>query len=202
MDRGYVYVNKTNYLHNIEVLKKLSNKELCLVVKANGYGHGIEWTVKTAMEAGIKWFAVAAISEARKVRAQSDELRVLLLTEPSLDELENIERYNIDLTVYNDFFIDGLEESGKEFSTHIKIDTGMHRVGCEPEDFKNLYNKIKKSKTINLAGICTHFPLADEEIEPTQESIELFKKAIKHKIPVKYASSASVYGTQKDKINP
>ena len=59
MDRGYVYVNKTNYLHNIEVLKKLSNKELCLVVKANGYGHGIEWTVKTATEAGIKWFAVA-----------------------------------------------------------------------------------------------------------------------------------------------
>ena len=97
------------------------------------------------MEAGIKWFAVAAISEARKVRAQSDELRVLLLTEPSLDELENIERYNIDLTVYNDFFIDGLEESGKEFSTHIKIDTGMHRVGCEPEDFKNLYNRIKNS---------------------------------------------------------
>ena len=171
MDRGYVYVNKANYLHNIEVLKKLSNKELCLVVKANGYGHGIEWTVKTAMEAGIKWFAVAAISEAIKVRAQSDELRVLLLTEPSLDELDNIERHNIDLTVYNDFFIDGLEESGKEFSTHIKIDTGMHRVGCEPEDFKNLYNKIKKSKTINLAGICTHFPLADEEIEPTQESI-------------------------------
>tara|TARA_B100001741_G_scaffold298545_1_gene284188 strand:+ start:399 stop:1481 length:1083 start_codon:yes stop_codon:yes gene_type:complete len=179
MDRGYVYVNKANYLHNIEVLKKLSNKELCLVVKANGYGHGIEWTVKTAMEAGIKWFAVASISEARKVRSQSDELRVLLLTEPSLDELDNIERHNIDLTVYNDFFIDGLEESGKEFSTHIKIDTGMHRVGCEPEDFKNLYNKIKKSKSINLSGICTHFPLADEKIEPTQESIELFKETIK-----------------------
>jgi alanine racemase len=179
MDRGYVYVNKTNYLHNIEVLKQLSDKELCLVVKANGYGHGIEWTVKTAMEAGIKWFAVAAISEAKKVRAQSDELRVLLLTEPSLGEIDNIEKYNIDLTVYNDFFIDGLAKSGKAFNTHIKIDTGMHRVGCEPEDFKNLYEKITSSKTINLAGICTHFPLADEEIEPTEESIELFKQTIK-----------------------
>ena len=179
MDRGYVYVNKTNYLHNIEVLKQLSDKELCLVVKANGYGHGIEWTVKTAMEAGIKWFAVAAISEAKKVRGQSDELRVLLLTEPSLGEIDNIEKYNIDLTVYNDFFIDGLAKSGKKFNTHIKIDTGMHRVGCEPEDFKNLYEKITSSKTINLAGICTHFPLADEEIEPTEESIQLFKQTIK-----------------------
>jgi alanine racemase len=55
----------------------------------------------------------------------------------------------------------------------------MHRVGCEPEDFKNLYEKITSSKTINLAGICTHFPLADEEIEPTEESIELFKQTIK-----------------------
>ncbi len=178
MDRGYVYVNKTNYLHNIELLKQLSDKELCLVVKANGYGHGIEWTVKTAMEAGIKWFAVAAISEAKKVRAQSDELRVLLLTEPSLGEIDNIEKYNIDLTVYNDFFIEGLAKSGKAFNAHIKIDTGMHRVGCEPEDFKNLYEKITNSKTINLAGICTHFPLADEEIEPTEESIELFKQTI------------------------
>ena len=50
MDRGYIYVNKTNYLNNINYLRSLSDKELCLVVKANGYGHGIKWAVKTAIE--------------------------------------------------------------------------------------------------------------------------------------------------------
>ena len=90
MDRGYIYVNKTNYLNNISYLKSLSNKEICLVVKANGYGHGIEWAVKTAIEGGVKWFAVAAINEAIKVRNVSDSVRILLLTEPSLSEIDKI----------------------------------------------------------------------------------------------------------------
>ena len=87
MDRGYIYVNKRNYLNNINYLRSLSDKELCLVVKANGYGHGIEWAVKTAIEGGVKWFAVAAINEAIKVRNLSDSVRILLLTEPSLSEI-------------------------------------------------------------------------------------------------------------------
>lgn len=178
MDRGYIYVNKTNYLNNISYLKSLSNKEICLVVKANGYGHGIEWAVKTAIEGGVKWFAVAAINEAIKVRNVSGSVRILLLTEPSLSEIDKIVSNNIDLTVYNDFFIEGLEKSGNSFNTHIKIDTGMHRVGCEPEDFENIYEKIKSSSNINLAGICTHFPVADIEKAPTDVSIKLFKDLI------------------------
>ena len=164
MDRGYIYVNKTNYLNNINYLRSLSDKELCLVVKANGYGHGIEWAVKTAIEGGVKWFAVAAINEAIKVRNLSDSVRILLLTEPSLSEIDTIVSNNIDLTVYNDFFIEGLEKSGNLFNTHIKIDTGMHRVGCEPEDFTKIYDKIKSSESINLTGICTHFPVADIDL--------------------------------------
>ena len=89
MDRGYIYVNKENYLNNIDYLNSLSDKELCLVVKANGYGHGVEWTVNTAIEAGVKWFAVATINEAIIVRKLSDSIRILLLTEPSLSEVEN-----------------------------------------------------------------------------------------------------------------
>ena len=112
MDRGYIYVNKKNYLDNIDYLNSLSDKELCLVVKANGYGHGVEWTVNTAIEAGVKWFAVATINEAIAVRKLSDSIRILLLTEPSLSEVEKVATNNIDLTVYNDFFIDGLDKSG------------------------------------------------------------------------------------------
>ena len=178
MDRGYIYVNKTNYLNNINYLRSLSGKELCLVVKANGYGHGIEWAVSTAIEGGVKWFAVAAINEAIKVRNLSDSVRILLLTEPSLSEIDTIVSNNIDLTVYNDFFIEGLEKSGNLFNTHIKIDTGMHRVGCEPEDFTKIYDKIKSSESINLTGICTHFPVADIDKEPTDISIKLFKDII------------------------
>ena len=174
MDRGYIYVNKANYLNNINYLNSLSDKELCLVVKANGYGHGVEWTVNTAIEAGVKWFAVATINEAIRVRELSDSIRILLLTEPSLSEVEKAASYNIDLTVYNDFFVDGLEKSGLSINGHIKIDTGMHRVGCEPKDFEKIYNQVQNAEKINLAGICTHFPVADIAKEPTDESIKLF----------------------------
>jgi len=68
MDRGYIYLNKNNYLQNIEVLKNLSKKELCLVVKANAYGHGLEWAVKNAKKSGLKWFAVASVGEGIQVK--------------------------------------------------------------------------------------------------------------------------------------
>ena len=102
MDRGYIYLNKNNYLHNIEVLKNLSKKELCLVVKANAYGHGLEWAVKNAKESGVKWFAVASVGEGIQVKTVYGESRVLLLAEPSKNQLENIKVNDIDLTVYNE----------------------------------------------------------------------------------------------------
>ena len=79
MDRGYIYLNKKSFLHNLEVLKNLSRKELCLVVKANAYGHGLEWAVKNAKETGIKWFAVASVDEGMQVK----KVYCLLYTSPS-----------------------------------------------------------------------------------------------------------------------
>ena len=64
MDRGYIYVNKNNFRHNIDYLNNLTGSELCIVVKANAYGHGIDWTVNTAIDSGVVWFAVATIDEA------------------------------------------------------------------------------------------------------------------------------------------
>ena len=108
MDRGCIYVNKSSFSDNIQFLKGFTNKELCVVVKANAYGHGIDWTVNTAIESGVKWFAVAAVDEAILVRKISDNIRILLLSEPSISELEKIVVNNIDTTVYNEKFIDQL----------------------------------------------------------------------------------------------
>ena len=77
MDRGYIYLNKKSYLHNIEVLKNLSRKELCLVVKANAYGHGLEWAVKNAKESGVKWFAVASVDEGIEVKKVYGEIEII-----------------------------------------------------------------------------------------------------------------------------
>ena len=138
---------------------------------------GLEWTVKNANASGIKWFAVASVDEGMQVKKVYKESRVLLLAEPSKIQLENIKENDIDLTVYNESFIDTLIESGDEYSVHLKIDTGMHRLGCPPEKFYDLFKKIVDSD-LNLIGICTHFPMADTDETETKKSIELFEKTI------------------------
>ena len=178
MDRGYIYVNKNNFRHNIDYLNNLTDSELCIVVKANAYGHGIDWTVNTAIESGVVWFAVAAIDEAILVRSISDNIRILLLSEPSISELEKLATYNIDTTVYNESFIEALGESQHSFKVHLKIDTGMHRVGCSPDEFELLYKKISSFKNLVLEGICTHFPVADTDEIQTNHSIKMFKDTI------------------------
>ena len=175
MDRGYIYVNKNNIQHNIDYLNNLTGSELCIVVKANAYGHGIDWTVNTAIESGVVWFAVAAIDEAILVRSISDNIRILLLSEPSISELEKLATYNIDTTVYNESFIEALGESQHSFKVHLKIDTGMHRVGCSPDEFELLYKKISSFKNLVLEGICTHFPVADTDEIQTNHSINILK---------------------------
>ena len=178
MDRGYIYVNKNNIQHNIDYLNNLTGSELCIVVKANAYGHGIDWTVNTAIGSGVVWFAVAAIDEAILVRSISDNIRILLLSEPSISELEKLATYNIDTTVYNESFIEALGESQHSFKVHLKIDTGMHRVGCSPDEFELLYKKISSFKNLALEGICTHFPVADTDEIQTNHSIKMFKDTI------------------------
>ncbi len=178
MDRGFIYVNSKNLIHNLDAIEKNVNKKLCLVVKANAYGHGISWAVNTAIKCKIEWFAVASISEAIEVRNISKSVNILLLSEPSETEIEKVVVNNIDLTVYNQAFIKKLVESGSKINVHLKIDTGMHRIGCEPEEFNNIYNLINDSD-LNLRGICTHFPTADNNIEFTQEALEKFKNTIR-----------------------
>ncbi len=177
MDRGYIYLNKSHFVNNLVYLIELTKKELCLVVKANAYGHGIQWTVATAQEVGINWFAVASVNEAIQVRNISKSARILLLSEPSKSQLKNVLKYQIDLTVYNEQFIDELIFDKGIYNVHLKVDIGMHRIGCEPENFDRLIKKIQSSP-LNLVGICTHFPTADIDKEYTNNSIDIFKELI------------------------
>ena len=177
MDRGYIYVNKKSFVNNLKYLSQVSKKKTCLVVKANAYGHGIEWSVRNAKEIGVEWFAVASIDEGIQVKQAFKDSRVLLLAEPSVSQIDNILKNDLDLTVYSDSFIDALIGTGYKYNVHLKIDTGMHRIGCSPEKFDYFLKKIKDSK-LNLAGICTHFPEADTNKEDTQKAIDLFKKTI------------------------
>ena len=94
-----------------------------------------------------------------------------------IKKIKNVLKNEIDLTVYNEEFIDELINVEGNLNVHLKVDTGMHRIGCEPENFDKLMEKIQTS-SLNLVGICTHFPTADTDEQYTQSALNLFKALI------------------------
>ena len=154
MDRGYIYLSKKSFLHNIEVLKNLSKKELCLVVKANAYGHGLDWAVKIAKESGVKWFAVASVDEGIEVKKVYGDSQVLLLAEPSKIQLKNLK--------FKDPSIKKNIENLKEQKNQLKIEKGeleekYKDLAYEHEQLsKKLYElksqeKIEKEKQLKFS---------------------------------------------------
>lgn len=153
---------------NIENFKKqlLPNVQLIAVVKANAYGHGDVEVARTAIEAGASMLAVATPEEAVHLREYFPSIGILLLGASPVQFAEVAARLNISLTVFSVEWLEQLELDSfpTPLKVHIKVDTGMGRIGVTTaEEFKALYQFIKSKEQLELEGMFTHFATADEE---------------------------------------
>lgn len=148
------------------------------VVKADAYGHGLPQVAARLMHAGADLFAVANIAEAMSIRELSADWPVLLLSPVLPDEDRYLAEYDLAATVSS------LEEvkrfdtvgraAGRPVAVHLKIDTGMGRLGVWHAGAKELYDAIVAASGLRLAGIFTHFSSADEDPAYTAEQRNLF----------------------------
>lgn len=207
LNRAWAEIHLDNIEHNVkEVVKRVGKMtEIMAVVKADAYGHGVFETVPTLIESGASRLAVSMIDEAIQLREFGVKLPILVLgyTEPS--RAEDVINYNITQTVFSHELATALSDAavklGKQAKIHIKIDTGMTRVGFMPG-----YNAVKDVVRINelpgiiIEGLFSHFASADElDQEYTMLQYERFESIIQELnrigilIPVKHiANSASV----------
>jgi alanine racemase len=173
MSRTWAEIDLSAVAHNVRVLRALCRPALfCAVVKANGYGHGAEPVARAALAAGADWLAVAHLDEAAALRDAGIDAPLLLLSEPRLDELEAVCQLGVRVTVYTPEMVTGLAETiragGRHgratapLRLHLKVDTGMRRVGAEPGDAVTLAKTIASAPELQLEGICTHCAVADE----------------------------------------
>ena len=112
-----------------------------MVVKADGYGHGAVPVGRAAVHAGAALLAVAQVQEARALRDAGLDGRVLLLSEPAPAEVADAIELGLELTVYTDGGIDAISAAAsadEPTRLHLKVDTGMHRVGAQPADIAEL----------------------------------------------------------------
>jgi len=154
---------------------------LMAVVKADGYGHGAVPVARAALDAGAQWLGVALVEEGAELRAAGIDAPVLLLSEPPPPAAPAVVALGLTSVAYTRPGIDALAkavaDSGADpLPVHLKVDTGMHRVGCDLADAGALAETIAARDELRLEGILTHFAVADEPDDPyTAEQLDRFE---------------------------
>ncbi|MCL2792015.1 MAG: alanine racemase [Spirochaetaceae bacterium] len=186
-----VIININNFLDNLKNIKKRIGKEIkiCMALKADGYGHGAEALSKAAFSSGYADYAgIAAISEGVQLRESGIKEDILLLSLALGEEVPELFDYNITpFTADISYLSDIAKEAAKRNSVktvHLKIDTGMNRIGCRPEDGVKIAQFIAENKNLKLGGICTHFPVSDtlnsSDKEFTLNQIKILNYVVKN----------------------
>ncbi|QGQ48653.1 alanine racemase [Metabacillus sediminilitoris] len=156
--------------HNTKQLKKYIGESVNLmaVVKADGYGHGAVHVAKAAIEAGADYLAVAILDEAIELRESGITEPILVMGYTPIRSIRQAIIAGVDLTVFTEDVLDEVifqaEHLQTTVSIHLKIDTGMTRIGVQTgEEALSLTKKATGSPNVFLKGIFTHFAIADNE---------------------------------------
>lgn len=184
-DRCFARIDLDAIRKNILDEKKLlnPNTRLMAVIKADAYGHGAIQVARTLSDF-VCGYGVAVIEEALKLRAARIDNMILILGFTGTQWFEDVVRHDISQTVYEYQMAKQLDSTaslmGKKAKIHIKIDSGMGRLGFQPDDESlEIIKKISKLPNIELEGIFTHFARADEATtEPVNEPFEKFMKFV------------------------
>lgn len=215
-------IHLDNLEYNIRQIKQRISPQtkVCLPVKADAYGHGAVRTAIAAIRAGVSYLAVASVQEGIELREAGIVAPIISLSLPILEEIDSIIEYKLEPLVIDEAFINELnraaETQHKTVSVHLKIDTGMSRIGCKPSEAVKLATQIMRAKYLRLQGVATHFAVADSETEQdrcfTQQQLDIFKgavAAIQHTgitIPIVHAANSGAVQTfpeaQFDMVRP
>jgi alanine racemase len=159
--------------HNVTVLRDLvAPARVCAVVKAQGYGHGAVEVARAALAGGADRLAVALAAEGSELRDAGLHGPIIVLSQASPDELDDLVRHDLDATVYTAAGVQELAAAAasrsprQPIAVHLKVDTGMHRVGAQPAEVVGLAQAVIARPELRLASVFTHCAVADEPDNP------------------------------------
>ncbi len=207
LNRAWAEISLDNIAYNIREIRKITSKnaEIMGVVKADAYGHGVMEVAKTLLENGASRFAVSMLDEAIQLRRAGIDVPILILGYTDPIRASEIIEYDVTQSVFSHDLAQALSDEavkqGRKVKIHIKIDTGMSRIGFLPgySAVKNVV-EISRLPNIIIEGLFTHFATADEKNrEYTYTQFERFMsiccelQRIGIHIPVKHcANSAAI----------
>lgn len=182
-------VNLSALIKNLNFYRsfmKQSTKLICMI-KANGYGAGAVEIAKTLQDHRVDYLAVAVADEGVALRKNGVTSNIMIMN-PEMSSFKTLFDYDLEPEVYSFRILDALIEEAKkegitQFPVHIKIDTGMHRLGFDPKsnDIKTLINKLQNQNAVIPCSVFSHFVGADSNQfdDFSKQQFELFDKASK-----------------------
>lgn len=164
---AWVEVDPSAITHNVRALKALTPPatRFMAVVKADGYGHGALTAARAALAGGADRIGVATVDEALELRGAGIRAPVLVLAEPPADSADILVREGITVAVTSREMAAALSRAattaGSQAVCHLKVDTGMHRIGVHAEEAGDFAQWLKGLPGIVIEGVFTHFATAD-----------------------------------------
>lgn len=202
-------INLSAIRHNLSVAKQAAPESKCIaIIKANAYGHGMLQIAQALSHADA--FGVARIEEAIALRDAGITLPILLLEGfSSVEELKLASQYNLDCVVHHESQIQILEQSAtKAISVVLKIDSGMHRLGINPDSAKDIIQRLQQCKSVKPNfKVMTHLANADDkQDEKTLKQIDVFYQSFEEylknsDVEVSIANSAGLLGWPQSHAN-
>ncbi len=177
--KTWLEINLDNIHHNYMQIMNRCNKHVIPVIKANAYGHGAVQVADYLVQKGVSYFAVSLLEEAIEIKAKYPSINVLVMGVISEADLSIVSDYNITFTLTQNDLFEAMQRFDGKLKCHIKVDTGMHRLGYTSiTDVKNVLHESKKHQHINIEGIYTHFATSDSDKSYVDFQVSKFKKLL------------------------
>ena len=180
---AWVEINLDAIEKNILELKKYARKgsKILAVVKADAYGHGSVMITPTLLASGVDMLGVASVDEAMQLRESGINVPMLVLGAAPIWAYDWAAYNDISLSLFLPQHIEACrityEKTGIKPKVHIKLDTGMNRIGVSHEHAVDLIKRVQNSDFIHLEGIFTHFACA-ENLEKTKEQLSIWNDVL------------------------
>lgn len=175
-------VDLSKIRHNILQFQSIACAPLLAVVKANGYGHGAVEVAREAKKAGVSHFGVATVGEGVDLRNQGIQDPIIVLGGLLPEEVPDCHRYDLQVTIGSIEFLEALAPISCAFDrpllVHLKIDTGMHRLGILPTEVHRFIQVFRNSKNLVLQGLATHFADAAADMAYSTEQLHQFHACV------------------------
>jgi len=175
---AWVEVDHGALAHNVRTLAaEVVPARLLAVVKADAYGHGAVPAARTALRAGASWLGVALVEEGLELRAAGISAPVLVLSEPHPAAADACAQQHLAVTVCTPTGVQAFGAAGRragaKVAVHLKVDTGMHRQGCAPEELPGLTKLALAEPGLEVEGLWSHFAVADEAAKKATTDAQL-----------------------------